>query len=297
MENNDWLQHSDHLDSCNWSPDRCTCGRTAALERIEELEADKLRLLAAVDNSEWKGAEHLECATVAEADKALWMKTATRAISDQGKAEAQLALLVDVCQQTLRLFSGNSDLRCINCGGTGYTNRQTRCEACSVDSPRAKLKRDIEYTLANLPAAAMELVEKVKEYDEIMLIAFENHRGNVADHRDRLAEAAKELLEVATLRGDNNLPHPSNDSKLWTARMADAWDGLEAALSPAPKLVECTSLINDIICGECETCLAAAPKPERLLIDHTQGCPFREQRGKCTCEPAPKQEASGENGG
>lgn len=46
----------------------------------------------------------------------------------------------------------------------------------------------------------------------------------------RLKEAARELLEVANLRGDNDLPHPADDPKLWTARMAEAWAELEAAV-------------------------------------------------------------------
>jgi hypothetical protein len=41
-----------------------------------------------------------------------------------------------------------------------------------------------------------------------------------------LINAVEELLEVANLRGDNDLPHPADDPKLWTARMQDAWDGL-----------------------------------------------------------------------
>jgi len=45
-----------------------------------------------------------------------------------------------------------------------------------------------------------------------------------------LIEAAEELSYVAGLRGDDELPHPSNDSKMWTARMQTAWDDLRAAL-------------------------------------------------------------------
>jgi hypothetical protein len=52
-----------------------------------------------------------------------------------------------------------------------------------------------------------------------------------ADDVDRLVEAAKEVYEVATLRGDNDLPHPENDSKLWTARMQTAWDELANAFA------------------------------------------------------------------
>ena len=39
-------------------------------------------------------------------------------------------------------------------------------------------------------------------------------------------DAAIELLVVASLRGDNELPHPSADSKHWTARTQTAWDEL-----------------------------------------------------------------------
>lgn len=42
----------------------------------------------------------------------------------------------------------------------------------------------------------------------------------------RNIDAVDELLEVAGLRGDNELPHPEDDPKLWTARMQEAWDTL-----------------------------------------------------------------------
>ena len=42
-----------------------------------------------------------------------------------------------------------------------------------------------------------------------------------------LTNAVDELLEVAALRGDDELPHPSNDPILWTARMQEAWDNLK----------------------------------------------------------------------
>lgn len=46
---------------------------------------------------------------------------------------------------------------------------------------------------------------------------------------ERLRSASEELLEVAKLRGDNDMPHPANDDKLWTARMQTAWDEFAAA--------------------------------------------------------------------
>ncbi len=48
-----------------------------------------------------------------------------------------------------------------------------------------------------------------------------------------LKDAVEEFLTVATLRGDGDLPPPCDDPKLWTARMADAWTGLEEAFSEA----------------------------------------------------------------
>lgn len=46
-----------------------------------------------------------------------------------------------------------------------------------------------------------------------------------------LEAAGSELLAVAALRGDDDLPHPAEDPKLWTARMQDAWDELDALIN------------------------------------------------------------------
>lgn len=50
--------------------------------------------------------------------------------------------------------------------------------------------------------------------------------------------ALNELVECARLRGDNELPHPADDAKLWTARMQDAWGEAEHLVDnfaePAP---------------------------------------------------------------
>ena len=50
-------------------------------------------------------------------------------------------------------------------------------------------------------------------------------------NKDDLYHSAVELLEVAKLRGDNELPHPADDPILYTARMQDAWNDLETVLS------------------------------------------------------------------
>lgn len=43
---------------------------------------------------------------------------------------------------------------------------------------------------------------------------------------EELLPAVVELLAVANWRGDDVLPHPSEDENLWTARMQEAWDEL-----------------------------------------------------------------------
>lgn len=46
----------------------------------------------------------------------------------------------------------------------------------------------------------------------------------------RLRNALSELVEVADLRGDSDIPHPCDDPKLWTARMQSAWDNARSVL-------------------------------------------------------------------
>ena len=43
---------------------------------------------------------------------------------------------------------------------------------------------------------------------------------------EELMDATIELLAVAEMRGDDELPHPADDPQLWTARMQDAWSDL-----------------------------------------------------------------------
>lgn len=44
---------------------------------------------------------------------------------------------------------------------------------------------------------------------------------------EELEDALIELVEVANLRGDNELPAPPDDPLLWSARMQTAWDEAE----------------------------------------------------------------------
>jgi hypothetical protein len=76
----------------------------------------------------------------------------------------------------------------------------------------------------SLQQANTQLEEKVK------VLAEENERLKAQVENFKLHVG--ELLEVATLRGDNDLPHPCNDPKLWTARMQTAWDELNDLMQP-----------------------------------------------------------------
>lgn len=52
----------------------------------------------------------------------------------------------------------------------------------------------------------------------------------IIEQQNDLLDAAIELIAVATMRGDNDLPHPSDDELLWTVRMQDAWIVLEDSI-------------------------------------------------------------------
>ena len=73
----------------------------------------------------------------------------------------------------------------------------------------------------------MERGLKTQQADEIMA-----NTRLIASAPDLLS-ALEELLEVATLRGDNCLGNPADDPKLWTARMQTAWDEAELVRAKA----------------------------------------------------------------
>lgn len=70
--------------------------------------------------------------------------------------------------------------------------------------------------------------EPKNEHGQIVgpLSTIERHIAAMAEYRDALLE----LVEVADLRGDSQLPHPSDDPLLWTARMQQAWDDARTIL-------------------------------------------------------------------
>jgi hypothetical protein len=96
--------------------------------------------------------------------------------------------------------------------GCPYTDSDTRKELAA-----AEIRID---ELGAEKAALQHAVSDIKAVNE-----------KLEAERDRLREAAVELLEVADLRGDAALPYPADDPRLWTARMQQAWDDLRAALA------------------------------------------------------------------
>jgi len=63
------------------------------------------------------------------------------------------------------------------------------------------------------------------------VLSIGSNLGDRLAHLRGVVEALGELLTVAELRGDDQLPHPADDDKLWTARMQTAWDDARAALA------------------------------------------------------------------
>ena len=110
---------------------------------------------------------------------------------------------------------------------TGYKVTIIAKEICMKTEPfRAEIER-LRAEAAKFPVQLSEVVER--STDDMNYWKDRAEKAE-AEHK-RLHDAASELLEVANLRGDNDLPHPADDPKLWTGRMQDAWQDLAEALA------------------------------------------------------------------
>ena len=115
---------------------------------------------------------------------------------------------------------------------------------------------EIERLRAEAAKFPVQLSEVVERSTDDMNYWKDRAEKAEAEHK-RLHDAASELLEVANLRGDNDLPHPADDPKLWTGRMQDAWHGIAEALAetePEPKrgCGTCRFKLGD---GKCHNCI------------------------------------------
>lgn len=103
---------------------------------------------------------------------------------------------------------------------TWYGDHEEREAACCPEDTRCTdyigllldTLKMIDATTAALRAERDALAARVE--------ALHNHLG--------------ELCEVAHLRGDDNLPHPADDPRMWTARMQTAWDEANTLLDSTP---------------------------------------------------------------
>jgi len=153
-------------------------------------------------------------------------------------------------------------MHCDNCGTEGKT--WAYCEAClgATRQKAAEVKaHELRQEITALKRRLAQLEEREDKFDERIEAQIEECsrmeaimrdqeddrvtlREQVSDLEQRLAETEaalgeavekmEELKEVADLRGDNDLPHPSDDPKTWTARMQDAWDELAEFLDSSP---------------------------------------------------------------
>lgn len=76
--------------------------------------------------------------------------------------------------------------------------------------------------------------ERMNALEDSIVSTIDSAR-KVPDGYTKLIDCVDELLEVARLRGDDELPHPCDDPKRWTSRMQKAWNELREAAEDARK--------------------------------------------------------------
>ena len=211
----------------------------AALLRAEKAEAE---LKQKQKDYDWMIAQH-----------DVWRLCSFEESKRKKKSEAEAERLRDTCQDALTQFSDFFDAARVTAGNDDLDGRPLNdiekklraALACRTDddAPKARQLR----TSAEVKGLREEWFNKGREsvlrknqsgccclFDENdnIVSLCDAHRAWAEAELARwkpLIEAAEELLEVAALRGDADLPHPADDPKLWTARMQTAWDELRAA--------------------------------------------------------------------
>ena len=74
-----------------------------------------------------------------------------------------------------------------------------------------------------------EAADRIEGLEEASVVDFKE-RDRYLKENERLREVLGELIEVAALRGDTDLPHPEDDPLLWNVRMQEAWDDAERVI-------------------------------------------------------------------
>ena len=113
--------------------------------------------------------------------------------------------------------------------------RKNRLDPTVWSSPDPRIAQ-LEATLADTKAAwerDVRLNAELRAKQDEAIRTVQAERDAYREALTRQNDAATELLEVARLRGDNDLPHPADDPKLWTARMQTAWEEIDLATDDA----------------------------------------------------------------
>lgn len=214
-------------DSC-WAA-KLEAENTAKAATLAALRAENIRLRGEVDM--YKGA--LEMMQPAPKEQAEHGMGAMPPVPDE---VAQLRAEVERAKSIIENYE------------LDYDRVVVRGEKCAMEQAveeAATLRAEVE-RLKKREEAWIDLSRENNEhYDELNKLCDtfgpntegDTYHGFLSKHITQLREdrrvlrsALEELVAVASLRGDNDLPHPSNDPKLWTARMQQAWDDATSAL-------------------------------------------------------------------
>jgi hypothetical protein len=108
----------------------------------------------------------------------------------------------------------------------------------AADFIEQQLKRiaELEARVKSEVAANMLLQQNALFNKNATMTLCANHEKRIAEleaESQRRLNIISELVEVADMRGDADLPHPADDPKMWTARMSDAWDEARNEISKA----------------------------------------------------------------
>ena len=187
-----------------------------------------------------EAGEHIE---KLEADKALWMKTATRAISDQGKVEAQLALLMEAARNLCETFDHDlHDFPELTTLGelVLYDNLPARATELAEGARNPIYECDIcEQEFTNDDGVICQQCNLAQETETRIGRIMERANKAEAD-RDRLAEEYNRLVKEndRSFRNYNRLAGENEKLREALKRYGKSmYNGgvARAALSPAPE--------------------------------------------------------------
>ena len=154
---------------------------------------------------------------------------AAGALAEQSDKQAFADLLAE--NERLRMqLTACGVVAMANTPETAAKARNMHAEYKSASCADVARAVDREMTLRAELDSTMRLLDAEQRHSESMrnkVSAAEAELATAKNDALALTNAVDELLEVAALRGDDELPHPSNDPILWTARMQEAWDNLK----------------------------------------------------------------------